>query len=61
MVMIIGIVVAIAIAATAVALNQTASPNIAANNLQASDQPENSTGKKITIGLNENLGLKEKP
>jgi Flp pilus assembly protein CpaB len=57
---VIGILAVVAIAAVVIASNQTAPQNNETNN-PLSNQSANTTGKKVTIDLNENLGLKEKP
>ena len=60
MAILIGILAVVAVASVVIASYQFAPQN---NN--AADQQENqssiTTGKKVTIDLNENLGLKEKP
>jgi Flp pilus assembly protein CpaB len=57
---VIGILAVVAVAGVVVASNQAAPQNNETNN-PLSNQSENMTGKKVTIDLNENLGLKEKP
>ena len=60
MALVAGVLAAIAIVALAIASNQTSTKSNDTSN-PITNQADNATGKKVTIDLNENLGLKEKP
>lgn len=57
-----GILAVIAILAlTLVSYQRAPQSNDTTNSNPITNQSDNTTGKKVTIDLNENLGLKEKP